>query len=134
VSRTKPRGRILLHASSTGNIYPLAIPESSHSAFAALVDPATSWHCRPGHCGVQILSSLKNRNVVSFPNKFHDFCNSCRLAKPHRLPFTLINRCCQQPLEIIHFDLWQSPVLSTSGYRYYIFLVDDFSHYTWLYH
>ena len=80
-----------------------------------------------------ILSSLKNRNLVSFPNKFHDFCNSCQLAKSHRLPFTLVNHRFQQPLELIHSNLWQSPVLSNSGYRYGICFVDDFSHYTWLY-
>jgi len=34
-------GNILLRASSTSNVYPLAIPSSSSSAFAALLNPAT---------------------------------------------------------------------------------------------
>src|SRR6185503_15298911 len=28
-------------------------------------------------------------------------------------------------------DLWTSPVLSLSGYKYYLVVVDDFSHYSW---
>jgi hypothetical protein len=28
-------------------------------------------------------------------------------------------------------DLWTSPVLSISGFKYYLVVVDDFSHYSW---
>jgi len=112
----KTSGNIRLLASSTGNVYPLAVPDSSSSAFAALLGPATSWHRQLEHCGVRILSLLRNRNLVSFPNKFHDFCKSCQLVKSHRLSFQLVEHHCQKPLELIHFDLWQSPILPNMGF------------------
>ena len=34
-------------------------------------------------------------------------------------------------LYIATYDLWTSPVISISGYKYYIVLVDDYSHYSW---
>ncbi|KAL8138282.1 hypothetical protein V2J09_004283, partial [Rumex salicifolius] len=33
------------------------------------------------------------------------------------------------PFELIHCDLWTSPVLSISGFKYYLVIIDDFSHY-----
>lgn len=35
------------------------------------------------------------------------------------------------PFELLHCDLWTSPVLSMSGYKYYPVVVDDFTHYMW---
>ena len=34
-------------------------------------------------------------------------------------------------LIFIHCDLWTSPVLIMSGYKYCLVIVDDFSHYSW---
>ncbi len=36
-------------------------------------------------------------------------------------------------LELVHSDIWTSPVSSSSGFRYYILFVDDHSKFTWLY-
>jgi hypothetical protein len=33
--------------------------------------------------------------------------------------------------DVIHCDLWTSPVPSVSGYKYYLLILDDFSHYIW---
>jgi septin family protein len=35
------------------------------------------------------------------------------------------------PFQIIHCDLWTSPIVSFTGYKYYLVLIDDYSHYTW---
>lgn len=35
------------------------------------------------------------------------------------------------PFQIVHCDVWTSPAASVSGYRYYLVLLDDFSHYCW---
>jgi transposase InsO family protein len=35
------------------------------------------------------------------------------------------------PFDLVHCDVWTSPVLSTSGFKYYLVLLDDFSHYCW---
>ena len=34
---------------------------------------------------------------------------------------------------LIYSDLWQSPIYSSHGYKYYILFVDDYSRYSWLY-
>jgi len=36
-----------------------------------------------------------------------------------------------RPFELIHCDLWTSPVTSVSGHKYYLVILDDFSHYLW---
>jgi hypothetical protein len=32
---------------------------------------------------------------------------------------------------LIHADVWTSPTFSFSGYKFYLVLIDDFTHYTW---
>jgi hypothetical protein len=33
--------------------------------------------------------------------------------------------------DLIHLDLWTSPVVSVSGFKYYMVIPDDFTHYLW---
>jgi hypothetical protein len=33
--------------------------------------------------------------------------------------------------DLIHCDLWTSPVTSVSGYKYYLVILDDCSYYIW---
>ena len=33
--------------------------------------------------------------------------------------------------DLIHCDLWTSPIISNSGFRYYLVIVDDYSHFYW---
>ena len=35
--------------------------------------------------------------------------------------------------DIIHSDLWTSPILSVSGFKYYVLFLDHFSHFLWIY-
>jgi hypothetical protein len=32
---------------------------------------------------------------------------------------------------LIHCDLWTSPIVSVSGYKYHLVILDDCSHYIW---
>jgi hypothetical protein len=61
------------------------------------------------------------------------FCDSCQLGKGNALPFSSSTHITLAPLELIHTNLWKSPVSSLSGCKYYIIFVDDFSRYTWFY-
>ena len=56
--KDKTSGNVLLHASSTRNVYPLVVPDSFPKAFAALIDPVTTWHRWLGHCGVRTLLGI----------------------------------------------------------------------------
>jgi hypothetical protein len=33
--------------------------------------------------------------------------------------------------DLIHLDLWTSPVVSVSGFKYYLVILDDFTYYLW---
>ena len=41
-------------------------------------------------------------------------------GKNVRLPFSSSSTIVTEPFQIIHSDIWTSPVLSNSGYKYYL--------------
>jgi len=98
----------------------------------ALNESRDTWHCRLGHCGLHILSLLKRNKVLYFKTAVADPCTTCHLAKSYKLSFTLVEHCATTPLELIHFDVWQSTIISPLFYLYVI-LVDDFSRFTGTY-
>jgi transposase InsO family protein len=55
------------------------------------------------------------------------------MGKSKKLPFSASNRLPNLVLELVHTDLWTSPIPSLSNYKYYIIFMDDFSRYTWIY-
>jgi hypothetical protein len=52
----------------------------------------------------------------------------------HQLPFPVSNKNVKSPFELVHADLWgPAPVLSYTGFRFYLVLVDEFTKFTWVY-
>ena len=50
------------------------------------------------------------------------------------LPFLTSISKYQEPLQLVHLDLWgPSPIQSSNGYKYYISIVDVFFRYAWIY-
>jgi hypothetical protein len=47
------------------------------------------------------------------------------------LPFSSSTTRTTRPFELIHCDLWTSPVLRTSGFKYFLVILDDFTHFLW---
>ena len=48
--------------------------------------------------------------------------------------FSLSSSHASHPLELLHLELWDpAPCPATSGARYVLLIIDDFSFYTWLY-
>ncbi|GJT11116.1 ribonuclease H-like domain-containing protein [Tanacetum coccineum] len=72
--------------------------------------------------------STGNKNKVS-----PVLCHACQLGKHVRLPFSLSKMIVKSPFDIIHSDLWTSPITSVSGIKYYVLFLDHFSHYLWVY-
>ena len=62
-------------------------------------------------------------------------CEPCQYAKLHRSSLKpRINKCASAPFELVHSDIWgPSPIVSKSGYRYFVTFVDDYSRVTWLF-
>lgn len=57
------------------------------------------------------------------------FCQSCQLGKHVRLPFKLSNNNATFAFEIVHTDVWTSPVLSNTGFMYDVLFLDQLTHF-----
>src|SRR5947209_6708016 len=62
-------------------------------------------------------------------------CTACAMGKMTRALFPLSeSERAGQFLALVHSDLWgPAPVQTTSGSRYMMTLLNDFSHWTWVY-
>jgi hypothetical protein len=133
---------VIVRLNSTGPLYTMCLlgsltPYSSAMAALAVVPHTltvvapTTWHCRLGHPGPDALSSLSRSSFIQCTNKKHDFCHACQLAKHTRLPFCSSLHLAEHPFDLIHLDLWTSPVVSVSGSKYYLVILDDYTNYLW---
>ncbi|KAI3518158.1 hypothetical protein L1887_06607 [Cichorium endivia] len=125
----------ILRCDSTGDLYPLSLPSTrftSPSTFAALSQDI--WHHRLGHPGSSLLRALNKQKSISV-SKFSDkrLCQSCVFGKQVKLPFHDSLSSTSLPFDIVHSDVWTSPVLSTGGHRYYILFLDDYTNFLWTY-
>src|SRR4051812_28857804 len=122
---------VLARYNSSSDLYPLhGTPTSTPQAFHVSVD---LWHRRLGHPNHNTLSSLLQEFSIPTSSSFHDssVCNACQCGKHVRLPFPTSSTTSSFPFELLHCDLWTSPVPSISGFKYYLVILDDYSHYIW---
>ena len=96
------------------------------------------WHRRYGHLGYDNLAKLKNQNMVEgisvsaadfkLEKQAKPFCETCTLAKQHRLPFPTSDSKSSSQLELVHMDVC-GPLQegSTGGARYLATFIDDYS-------
>lgn len=91
------------------------------------------WHRRLGHPSFSYMKYL-------FPDLFSNLkdpiftCETCILAKSHRVPFPISLNKSDIPFALIHSDVWgPSPVTTISGIRWFVTFVDDCTRMTWLY-
>ncbi|KAJ9565081.1 hypothetical protein OSB04_001047 [Centaurea solstitialis] len=121
----------------TDNLYLFKLKSSSQvthpSTFAAITRDL--WHHHLGHPGADVLSTLRSNLCFSSSKKLssNTFCHSCVLGKQIKFPFSSSNSLTHLPFDIIHTDVWTSPVLSSSGHRYYVLFLDDKTNYMWTY-
>jgi hypothetical protein len=59
------------------------------------------------------------------------FCHAYQLGKHTRLPFSSSSSRAEKAFDLLHLDLWTSPVVSVSGSKYYLAILDDFTYYLW---
>jgi hypothetical protein len=128
--------RTLIHrCDSTGDLYPMSFQDATclqPSTFAALTKDL--WHRRLGHPDSSLLRILHKQNTISVGSfSGSKLCQSCVFGKHIKLPFMDSLSFTLSAFDIIHSDLWTSPVLSTGGHRYYLVLLDDFTNYLWTY-
>ena len=127
------RTRMVLHrCDSPDELYPVHSATSTTSAApVALATGVDLWHARLGHPNPATLRHiLRSFSFTCNKNEDH-LCHACHLAKHARLPFRASSFVASYPFELIHSDVWTSPVASNTGYLYYLVILDDFSHYVW---
>ena len=117
-----------MRCESRGEMHPIASPVTSPSTFAALAP--SLWHDRVGPVRTSVLNSLrKNKFIASNQLKNSYIFRSCPLGKHVKFLFYQYSSRTYMPFDIIHSDLWTSPVLRSSGHPYYVLFVDDYSYF-----
>ena len=109
----------------------LHLPSSRFSASAVLGQSTSSftlWHSRLSHASISRVKQLVSRGLLGLvSNKSFD-CMPCQFGKQIAFPF---NNCVSHALssfDLIHYDVWGPSLISTSsGSRYFVIFVDDFS-------
>ncbi|GKD26601.1 ribonuclease H-like domain-containing protein [Tanacetum coccineum] len=123
--------RVLLRCDSTGDLYHVTAPFPIPHAF--LVSQHT-WHHRLGHPGSDMLRRLVSNNVISCnKEKPPVLCYACQLGKHVRLLFVSYNTIASSCFDIVHSDVWTSPIPSLSGFQYYVLFLDHYSQFIWVY-
>jgi hypothetical protein len=124
---------VIARCNSTGDLYPFFPSSSSTTAALATTTSSSSlWHRRLGHLGHAALSQLISSQAISCNKLATDhICHACQLGRHVRQPFSVSHSRAIRPFDLIHCDLWTSPVVSVSGYKYYLVILDDCTHYTW---
>jgi hypothetical protein len=127
---------LLARCDSPGHLYTLRLPASPTSTSAphvlAAVASSVAWHRRLGHPGRDVMSKLSSSTSISgCRGSFEHLCHACQLGRHVRLPFPTSSSRAEGTFDLIHCDVWTSPVISISGYKYYLLVLDDFSHDLW---
>ncbi|GJY63626.1 ribonuclease H-like domain-containing protein [Tanacetum coccineum] len=104
---------ILLRCDSSGDLYPVTKPSTSPTAFLSI--SASMWHQRLGYPGDQVLRSLVFSHFISCNKEKSSHSHACQFGKHMKLPFHSSDSIVEHCFDIIHSDLWTSPIISSRG-------------------
>jgi hypothetical protein len=124
---------MIIRSNSSGPIYTLRLPTCAPATHTlTTVTSASTWHRRLGHPDRDVISRLSSTVAIYYLKlNLDSLCHACQLGHHTRPPFYTSSSHANKPFDLIHCDLWTSHVLSASGYKYYLVVLDDFSHYLW---
>jgi histone deacetylase 1/2 len=123
---------VIVRCNSSGELYSFQPPTTHPRTFAAITSPPVLWHRRLSHLGHESLSHLApSLHSACNKSELETLCHACQLGRHVRLPFTQSNTRALKNFDLIHCDLWTSPIASVTGYKYYLIILDDCSHYSW---
>uniref|UniRef100_A0A453GJS8 Integrase catalytic domain-containing protein n=1 Tax=Aegilops tauschii subsp. strangulata TaxID=200361 RepID=A0A453GJS8_AEGTS len=123
--------RVLMISVSHGDLYPFVGNKPAPASALLAATSSDLWHRRLGHPGAHTFSSLAKHFPHDCNKAPHSPCNACQLGRQPRLPFPSSFSKIYAPFDLIHCDLWTSPVVSFSGFQYYLVVLDDFTHFSW---
>ncbi|KAL4271938.1 hypothetical protein GQ457_13G028490 [Hibiscus cannabinus] len=105
-----------------------------HGALVVMKDPAMLWHQKLGHMSEQGMKFLVEQRLLPGLTKVSlPLCEHCITSKQHRLKFNTSNSRGKTVLELVHSDVWQAPVTSLGGAKYFVSFIDDYSRRCWVY-
>jgi hypothetical protein len=129
--RTLWMRRVILHYNSDGDLYTLPSSTPAATTHALIAASSSLWHQRLRHLAPSILARLNKQHLIPCNKVARSICHSCQLGKDTRLPFSLSSSHTAAPFELLHCDVWTSPVTSISGFSYYLVILDDYTHFCW---
>jgi hypothetical protein len=97
------------------------------------------WHHQLAHVGMRKLAKLlKDEHILGLTIVHFEkdrICSACQARKQVGIPHpTKSIMTTEQPLELIHMDLFGPVVyLSLGGNKYGLVIVDDYSRFTWVF-
>ncbi|KAJ9544319.1 hypothetical protein OSB04_024026 [Centaurea solstitialis] len=125
-------GKHLARHNSSGDLYPFTNQANAPALSFSVSSSLPIWHFRLGHPGHYVMDFLHFNKHISCNKVDKSFvCQSCQIAKHKRLPFKDSTSTTLKPLDLVHADLWTSPIPSNTSYNYYLVIIDDFTHFTW---
>jgi len=87
-----------------------------------------TWHECFGHCSFKVFKQILSQCNLRACKDVH-FCFVCVCGKCHQSLNTYT-----KPLELIYIDVWgPSPVMASNGACYYVFFLDVYTKFTWIY-
>ncbi|GKA76737.1 ribonuclease H-like domain-containing protein [Tanacetum coccineum] len=123
--------RVLLRCDITEDLYLVTTPSPISHAFLV---SQHMWHQRLGHPGGEVLRRLVSSNFISYNKEKPPVpCHACQLGKHARLQLVSSNTVISSCFDIIHSDVWTSPISSLSGFKYYVLFLDHYSQFVWVY-
>lgn len=132
--------RLLMKVKRSANrLYKIMIETNKQECLMTKTDEISRlWHARLGHVNYQAMALMtKHQMVEGMPRiiKPNAVCDGCLMGKQTRKVFPNKSKfSAKKVLELIHGDLC-GPIspMTTSGYKYFFLLVDDFSRFMWVY-
>ncbi|KAE8677858.1 cytochrome P450 71A9-like [Hibiscus syriacus] len=118
------------------NLYMLkgeTLVEAEASVVSCSSDSAMLWHQKLGHMSEQGMKVFMEQKLLPGLTKVSlPLCEHCITSKQHRLKFNTSNSRGKSVLELVHSDVWQAPVTSLGGAKYFVSFIDDYSRRCWV--
>ena len=130
VVQDKTSKAVLSRGFHSNGLYQFSTPPK---AYVSQTISSTLWHKRLGHPSIAKFNTIAKSVPIVCNKDNNGLCSHCCVAKSHRLPFTLSSSVVNQPLALIHSDVWGPFTQDESQYSYYVLFIDDFSGFTWLF-
>ncbi|KAE8703180.1 BTB/POZ domain-containing protein [Hibiscus syriacus] len=119
------------------NLYMLkgeTLLEAEASVASCSSDSAMLWHKKLGHMSEQGMKVLVEQKLLPGLTKVSlTLCEHCITSKQHQLKFNTSKSRGKNVLELVHSDVWQAPITSLGGAKYFVSFIDDYSRRCWVY-